>query len=66
MKAKTASLFSKIGAAVTILVGTVLVGLKVLPGITTWDVISASLAMAGIFGTIDLNLMLEKIFGGRQ
>lgn len=63
IKAKDASLWSKIGSVALIIVGTVLVGLRVLPGLTTWDVISAALAVAGIFGTVDLNLMLEKITG---
>ena len=63
IKAKDASLWSKIGSVALIVLGTVLVGLKVLPGITTGDVIMAALAIAGIFGTIDINLMLEKITG---
>lgn len=63
IKAKDASLWSKIGSVALIIIGTALVGLRVLPGITTWDVISAALAVAGIFGTVDINLMLEKITG---
>lgn len=63
MKARDASLYAKIGAAGMIVAGVVLVGLKILPGITVGDVIWASLAVAGIFGTVDLNLMLEKITG---
>jgi len=63
IKAKTASLWAKIVSVALIIIGTALVGLRVLPGLTTWDVISAALAVAGIFGTVDLNLMLEKITG---
>lgn len=66
IKAKAASLWAKIGSVALIVIGTVLVGLRVLPGITTWDVITAALAVAGIFGTVDINLMLEKIFGKRE
>lgn len=66
IKAKTVSLWSKIGSAALIIIGTALVGLKVLPGITTWDVISAALAVASVFGTIDVNLMLEKITGRKE
>ena len=66
MQAKTVSLWSKIGSAALIIIGTALVGLRVLPGITTWDVISAALAVAGVFGTIDINLMLEKITGRKE
>ena len=63
MKARDASLWAKIGSVAMVVVGTVLVGLRVLPGLTTWDVISAALAVAGIFGTVDINLMLEKLTG---
>jgi hypothetical protein len=63
IKAKTVSLWSKIGSVALIVLGTALVGLRVLPGITTADVIMSALAIAGIFGTIDINLMLEKITG---
>jgi len=66
MKARDASLWAKIGAAGMIVAGVVLVGLRVLPGISVMDVIWASLAVAGIFGTVDINLMLEKIFGKKE
>ena len=66
LKAKTVSLWSKIGSVALIIIGTALVGLRVLPGITTLDVISAALAVAGVFGTIDINLMLEKITGRKE
>jgi hypothetical protein len=66
IKAKAASLWAKIGSVALIVIGTVLVGLRVLPGITTWDVITAALAVAGIFGTVDINLMLEKITGRKE
>jgi hypothetical protein len=66
IKARDASLWAKIGSVAMVVVGTALVGLRVLPGITTWDVISAALAVAGIFGTVDINLMLEKIFGKKE
>ena len=63
MKARDASSYAKIGAAVMIVVGVVLVGLKVLPGVSVADVIWAALAVAGLFGTVDINLMLEKLTG---
>lgn len=63
IKAKDASLWSKIGAVVIILVGATLVGLEVLPGLVVGDVVMVGLTVAGVFGTVDLNLMLEKITG---
>lgn len=63
IKARDASLYAKIGSAVMIVVGVVLVGLKVLPGVSVADVIWAALAVAGLFGTVDINLMLEKLTG---
>ena len=63
MKARDASLYAKIGSAGMIVVGVVLVGLKVLPGVSVADVIWAALAVAGLFGTVDINLMLEKLTG---
>lgn len=63
LKAKDASLWAKIGAVVILLIGTALIGLKVFTGITVWDVITVAVTVAGIFGTVDLNLMLEKITG---
>lgn len=63
LKAKDASLWAKIGAVAILFIGTALIGLKVLTGITVWDVITVAVTIAGIFGTVDLNLMLEKITG---
>ena len=60
IKARDASLWAKIGAALIIVVGTVAIGLGWLK-ITVLDVIWAALAIAGIFGTVDINLMLEKL-----
>ena len=60
IKAKDASLWAKIGAVLIIVAGTALIGLKVLSGVSVLDVIYAALAVAGIFGTVDINLMLEK------
>ena len=62
IKARDVSLYAKIGAVFVILAGMILVGLRILPGITVFDVIMAALAIAGIFGTVDINIMLEKIY----
>jgi hypothetical protein len=60
VKARDASLWAKIGAALIIVVGTVAIGIGWLK-IAVLDVIWAALAIAGIFGTVDINLMLEKL-----
>jgi len=63
IKAKDASLWAKIIAVVVLLVGEVLIGLKVLPNLSAIDMIWIALTVAGIFGTVDLNLLMEKITG---
>jgi len=63
IKAKEASLWAKILAVVVLLVGIVLIGLRVLPNLSAMDMIWVALTIAGIFGTVDINLFLEKITG---
>jgi len=63
IKAKEASLWAKILAVVVLLVGEVLIGLRVLPNLSAMDMIWVALTIAGIFGTVDINLFLEKITG---
>lgn len=63
LKAKDTSLYAKIGAVFVIIIGTALKGLGILKDISVTDMIWVGAAIAGIFGTVDLNLMLEKITG---
>jgi len=63
IKAKEASLWAKILAVVVLLVGIALIGLRVLPNLSAMDMIWVALTIAGIFGTVDINLFLEKITG---
>ena len=63
IKAKEASLWAKILAVVVLLVGVILIGLRVLPNLSAMDMIWVALTIAGIFGTVDINLFLEKITG---
>jgi len=63
IKAKEASLWAKILAVVVLLGGEVLIGLRVLPNLSAMDMIWVALTIAGIFGTVDINLFLEKITG---
>jgi hypothetical protein len=66
MKARDGSLLAKYAAGAMLVVGTALVGVGLLPGLTVKDLAIAAFALAGIFGTVDLNLLLEKIFGSRR
>ena len=60
MKAKKINLIGKIVGAVVIVLGSALVGLRLLPGLTAIDCIFVGLAVMGVFFGIDINLMLEK------
>ena len=62
-KAKDGSLLAKYVAALMIVIGTALIGLKVLSGLSVYDLIIAALGVVAVFGTIDINLMLEKLTG---
>jgi hypothetical protein len=62
MKAKDASLGSKILAAIITLAGEIAVGLKWLPGLSALEVIEIAAFIAVLFVTVDLNLLAEKVF----
>lgn len=62
IKAKDASLFAKILASGVILIGSALVGLGIIR-LSIGDVILVGFSLAGLFGTVDINLFLEKITG---
>lgn len=61
-KARDGSLLSKYVAALIIIAGSALVGLGILK-ITVWDVISVAFSIAALFGTVDINLIMEKVTG---
>jgi hypothetical protein len=63
IKAKDASLYAKILAVIVLLIGVVLIGIGILKNLTAIDMIWIAFAIAGIFGTVDVNLFLEKITG---
>jgi len=63
IKAKDASLCAKILAVIVLLTGVVFIGVGVLKNLTAIDMIWIAFAIAGIFGTVDINLFLEKITG---
>lgn len=62
IKAKDASLWAKILSAAIILLGSALVGLGIIR-LSIGDVILVGFSLAGLFGTVDINLFLEKITG---
>jgi hypothetical protein len=59
VKARDVSLAAKIIALGVILAGTALVGLDMLH-ITVYEVTWAAFAIVAVFGTVDINIMLEK------
>jgi hypothetical protein len=65
-KARDGSLLAKYAAAIIMIVGTALMGCGVLDKITVWDVATCATFVAAFFGTVDLNLLLEKLTGGRK
>ena len=65
LKAKDASLLAKIIAAFVILGGSALVGIGIIR-LSIQDVILIGFSLAGLFGTVDVNLFLEKITGRRS
>lgn len=62
-KAKTASLVAKIIGAVYILALSLLKGVGIVDGLSAQDIIITGVALAGVFVSVDFNLMLEKITG---
>ena len=62
VKAKDASLAAKIIASVIFLTGAVLKWLHILD-CTISELSVVAFTVAGLFGTVDINLMFEKIWG---
>lgn len=64
LKAKTVSLWAKIVGAVIIVGGHILKWTGVLPNATSGEICACGFAVMGIFGTVDLNLMIDKFTKG--
>jgi uncharacterized membrane protein len=62
LKAKNASLIAKIVAGVIVIGGAVLKWLHVFD-CSINEIATVAFTIAGLFGTVDINLMLEKIWG---
>lgn len=60
LKAKTVSLLGKIVGGVVILGGHVLKWIGKLPSATSGEICACGFAVMGVFGTIDINLMIDK------
>ena len=60
MKAKDASLLAKILAAAVLVIAHVLMWMGILKGADSKSICLCAFSIMGIFGTIDINLMLEK------
>lgn len=59
-KAKTWSLIGKIVGGIVILAGFVLKWTKVFPDATTTEILGCGFGIMGVFGTIDINLIIDK------
>ena len=60
LKAKTVSLWAKIIGGVIIVGGHVLKWLNVLPSATSGEICACGFSVMGIFGTVDLNILVDK------
>lgn len=60
VKAKTVSLIAKIIGAVVIITGFVLKWAGVLTGASSEEICACGFSVMGVFGTVDVNIMLEK------
>ena len=65
LKAKTVSLCAKILGAVIIVAGHILKWTNVFPEASSTEICACGFSVMGIFGTVDLNIMLDK-FTGRE
>ena len=66
MKAKTASLLSKVVAGVMCITCHILLWLGMLPKATSPEIISCSITVMAVFGGVDINLITEKITGWKN
>lgn len=63
IKAKDASLIAKVLAGVIVVVGAILKWLGVFKSCNIGELSVVGFTVMGLFGTVDINLMLEKAFG---
>lgn len=63
LKAKTVSLCAKILGTVIIVVGHTLKWTGVFPEANSTEICACGFSVMGIFGTVDLNIMIDKFTG---
>lgn len=66
LKAKSASLWAKIISGVILITGAVLKWCGVFTECTINELCIVAFTVAGLFGTVDINLMFEKIWGKNE
>jgi hypothetical protein len=62
LKAKNVSLWAKILGGIILLVASVLKWLNIMPNATIQEIAIVSYGIMGLFSTVDINIMLEKVF----
>ena len=60
MKARDCSLLSKIVAAIILIAGHALMWLGRLPNANSVQICACAFSVMGVFGTVDLNLVIDK------
>lgn len=60
IKAKTASLWAKIIGGTIIIGGHILKWLDIMPNATSGEICACGFSVMGIFGTVDLNILIDK------
>ena len=60
LKAKDCSLFAKILAGIIVVAGSILKWTGIFPNCEVSELCMVSFTVMGLFGTVDINLMLEK------
>lgn len=60
LKAKTASLWAKIIGGIIIIGGHVLKWTNILPNASSGEICACGFSVMGIFGTVDLNILIDK------
>lgn len=63
MKAKDCSLLSKILAVIVLIAGHVLMWLGVLKNANSMQICGCAFSIMGVFGTVDINLLIDKFTG---
>lgn len=66
IKAKDASLVAKVTAGIIVFVGAVLKWTGVFKSCSIPELCTVGFTIMGLFGTVDVNLMLEKIWGRHE